>query len=529
MTGGARNPAQEPAPSQEAPTLIVQQVELGHTKLRAVQTRQLIGNLEGLASTFPEGLAVGTVCSGTDMPVFILNLLKTFWKESYGVNLKIRHRFACERSKVVQEFILRHHNPQYLFEDICALGGETAADVRTGTHQQVPSVDVCVGGTECDNYSSLNFFTKSDSSGMAATASGKSGSTLVGFMSYIREHRPGLVVWENSDRTKQSDLALLQDVLFNQGYITYLDKLDAKSYSPQSRPRVYLLGWYSQDLAKRVTVEKFTDEQRMAIVDQSWLPSAFNVIHQLAGLPEKMVVTSFLLPDTHDEVREWRAHRMQTKTEKASRGTSGAEQKYEEEHLEMFEKAGLQWPPDEEAFERAGLTDVVAHLPRRNAECVYYHYCGTKNGTEPERKDEHIMDINMRLGWQASGQSVPCLVSSSRPWIFGRRRDLTGAEALEIQGFPAKYLQHNQKRFSNPDLLQMAGNAMSGFVLLAVWIGIMTCAQWGQSAAGRSLEAAADSQGVDEDDDLVANEGGDFDGEEMDTEEDGSSSLEDAG
>ena len=89
----------------------------------------------------------------------------------------------------------------------------------------------------------------------------------------------------------------------------------------------------------------------------------------------------------------------------------------------------------------------------------------------------------MNLGWQLGAPDCPCLVSTCRPWLLHRFRDLTGAEALEIQGFPAMLLKHGDKRLRNPDLLSMAGNAMSGYVLIPLFLGIFSNATWAISAS----------------------------------------------
>jgi hypothetical protein len=99
---------------------------------------------------------------------------------------------------------------------------------------------------------------------------------------------------------------------------------------------------------------------------------------------------------------------------------------------------------------------------------------GDEQDTERIAMNDRVIDLNMKLSWQSSGPPVPCLVCSARPWVFCRRRDFTGAEALGLQGFDPKSIQHGDTRFSNPDLLSLAGNAMSGFVLAAVFVAIFS-------------------------------------------------------
>ena len=61
---------------------------------------------------------MGTVCSGTDMPVFVLRRLCAYWLSSHGLEIQIRHAFACGINEPAQDFILRHHEPDFLYKDL---------------------------------------------------------------------------------------------------------------------------------------------------------------------------------------------------------------------------------------------------------------------------------------------------------------------------------------------------------------------------------------------------------------------------
>ena len=154
--------------------------------------------------------------------------------------------------------------------------------------------------TECDNYSALNFNTRATESGIAASATGKSGTTLEGFFFYICARRPRLVVWENSDKTKAKDLEHLSNQLRKVGYLTWWDKVDAKSYSPQSRLRIYLIAAIVHSENNKF-MWSMSDEDNEAFTLGSWLPMAFELLHSLAGNP--FTLEQFLLPDDHEEVR----------------------------------------------------------------------------------------------------------------------------------------------------------------------------------------------------------------------------------
>ena len=252
------------------------------------------------------------------------------------------------------------------------MSSDTAFDVKTQQHQPVVPVHLLVGGTECDNYSALNFFTKAPESGVGEAASGKSGSTLEGFLGYIRRRRPEFLVWKKSDKTKEKDLEFIRKVLWQHGYTCMVEKLDAKSYSPQRRLRYYMVGWFSPSVEAIAIKETISDDRRDAMLSQSWLPRAFDLMHQLSG--HAMQIESFLLPDDHDESTNWRVHMLSAKIDKdakAKGGSSGSDYKFEVEHLELFSKHKLPWPPSKADFEMHGLEACSQHLPRRNQESVF--------------------------------------------------------------------------------------------------------------------------------------------------------------
>ena len=286
------------------------------------------------------------------------------------------------RADGVGRWIIRHHRPVYLYADLLDLGGDAALDVLSDEQKPIEKVDILVAGTECDNYSGLNFFTQAPPGGVATEGVGKSGSTMEAMILYIKKRLPKIIIWENSDRTKAKDLQHLLSTLWKLGYTCHLEKIDASSYSPQSRCRFYMIGWHSPAVASIAAKEDMTEERCADILSQSWIPLAFDLIRQLEG--HSMTLDSFLLDDDHEEVREWRAHRLATKTEKGSKekgSGSGRQGEFESEHLELFSKARcadtsdpLPWPVTEEHLKERGLLEVTLHLPRRFQESTFYHY-----------------------------------------------------------------------------------------------------------------------------------------------------------
>jgi site-specific DNA-cytosine methylase len=125
----------------------------------------------------------------------------------------------CDIGQTQQGWFRQHFNPTFIFCDVQDMGAEFAYDLCAGQQQRVPSAYMAIAGSECDNFSSLNFFTRAPEEGVLRTTHGKSGSTLRGVIEYIVTHRPRLFVLENvanldgGAKYKDNDLVALQDKL----------------------------------------------------------------------------------------------------------------------------------------------------------------------------------------------------------------------------------------------------------------------------------------------------------------------------
>ena len=229
-------------------------------------------------------------------------------------------------------------------------------------------------------------------------------------------------------------------------------------------------------IATRTHEKHIHDEIELDAIEdaaaRSWLPEVFQTLHSL-GSDDTMPLEPYLLPDDHEEVRECMAHRLAARTEadrrKDSKNPTGFH--FEPQHLEHFSAEGLKWPPDEHMFSHAGLQACTEHLTQRQREAVFFH---TMCQRSQETSGERIIDLNPKLEWQIGLPVVPCITCSAKHWLLRRRRELTGAEALYLQGWPCHALNHSRSRMKNSDLVQLAGNAMSGYVLIGVLISLFT-------------------------------------------------------
>jgi hypothetical protein len=156
------------------------------------------------------------------------------------------------------------------------------------------------------------------------------------------------------------------------------------------------------------------------------------------------------------------------------RAVEGNCEKYKVDHLSVFTQAGLAWPP---VFS-AEFEEKTASLLRREAEILYLdeHITGTKDVLTTW----YAKDLQMTVEWgREVREQFSCIVSTSTFWLRGlvppwrgqpaRRIDrrISGAELLSLQGFSLED-QNDDDGFTNQNKTDLAGNAFSGAVLLAV-------------------------------------------------------------
>ena len=100
-------------------------------------------------------------------------------------------------------------------------------------------------------------------------------------------------------------------------------------------------------------------------------------------------------------------------------------------HLQAFEAQGWTWPPKYETD--AELAGALDHMPKRQAECAWYH---TKLARAQGISEGMVVDLNMSIDFSSAprGNRACCLVSTAKPYAIRRLRDICGYEAFNFQG-----------------------------------------------------------------------------------------------
>ncbi|KAH7915282.1 hypothetical protein BJ138DRAFT_1122797 [Hygrophoropsis aurantiaca] len=390
-------------------------------------------------------LRVATMCSGTESPLLALDLICQVLREEHDVTLDIDHVFSCEITPFKQAYIERNFQPPLLFRDVCELG-DPEATTAYGALAPVPGdVDLLVAGTSCVDYSNLNN-EKQD-----IDAGGESGRTFHGMMSWVKNHRPPMVILEN---VCSAPWEKVSDYFEKNGYSATWTRVDTKQYYiPHTRTRVYLLAVDQ----KRSNKPKLWKE---------WVCSKLK-------RPASSTLDAFLLPSDDSRIHQ-------------------ARQKLVQESGEDRRTGRTDWTRCESRHQRARLDELLG--PKRpltnwddGGACRMPDFAWGDWGIRQVERVWDLMDISLlrsaqigvdpsfkTLVWNLSqnvdrstGSSkagiCPCLTPTMIPYITNRGGPMVGVEALSMQGLPIDKLLLTRE--SEDQLADLAGNAMSSTVI----------------------------------------------------------------
>ncbi len=321
-------------------------------------------------------------------------------------------------------------------------------------------------------------------------------------MAYIARARPPIFILENVKNLgtagaaqpgealepPETDLEALQRQFSALGYLTWHSLLNSKDFGiPQNRARYYIIGY---------SVSQTTLRSKDYFSGQHWLKMCGRVVH--TAKTEPLPVARFLLDSTDSRVQRAREERVDTKRGRGGVEKPANEMIYSAEHLGKFQMHSLAWPPD---FDEEFL-EVVSGHPDRVKELVFF----LEQTNQPLVKQgvELFADVNLSIGWcRLLPNIVPCLVSTTQLWSVSRRRIVCGEETLALQGF-CHSAQRNTKKWRSRQLVDLAGNAFNGAVLVAVLTAALSSFPWQQMPPH---SATAQPEGSDAGQLAVASEG----------------------
>ena len=216
----------------------------------------------------------GTICSGGDVWVFIVQSLKEMYK-SFGFDLHIVHRFSCEIKPNVQEWIksvtqergegsadAADGNGSFcLFDRAEDMGNDCAKCARHGVCL-VPRVDILMMGTSCIDVS------------RAISSVGGSAQTFRGAELYLHTHVVNMFLFENVDAlddtgdlsSQRTNLSIIVDRFKACGFAVKVYLMDCSLFGlPQSRRRYYILGMKESGAA----ISDFAAQNAQTVLDKA--------------------------------------------------------------------------------------------------------------------------------------------------------------------------------------------------------------------------------------------------------------------
>ncbi|KAF8216612.1 hypothetical protein K438DRAFT_1658017 [Mycena galopus ATCC 62051] len=391
-------------------------------------------------------LRVATMCSGTESPLLALELIQKAIFDQHGIDFKVEHVFSCEIEPFKQAYIERNFHPPILFRDVCELGS-TEAHTAYGALVPIPGdVDLLVAGTSCVDYSNLNNVKQ------GLDAKGESGQTFRGMLSWVKQHRPPLVILENVCSAPWLRVAEEFEKI---GYSAKHSRFDTKFfYIAHTRTRVYLIA---------------VDKKGSKIPEQ-WV----NLVTTDLKRPASSTLDAFLLPFDDPRIHEARQKLVKESYNAVDRRTgrtdwNRCERRHERARsdeclgkkrpLTNWDEGGSCSLPDYSwsdwgvgQVER--VWDLMDILFLRSA----------KKGIDPSYKTQ-VWNLSQNVD-RSLGSKLgicPCLTPSMIPYITNRGGPMVGLEALAMQGLPVDKLLLTRE--TEDQLADLAGNAMSTTVV----------------------------------------------------------------
>ncbi|EPQ56257.1 hypothetical protein GLOTRDRAFT_115584 [Gloeophyllum trabeum ATCC 11539] len=400
-------------------------------------------------------LRVATMCSGTESPLLALEMICEAIQEQYRVTLKIEHVFSCEIEPFKQAYIERNFRPPILFRDVCELSEDYATTAYGATVEVPGDVDMLVAGTSCVDYSNLN--TKKQD----IDANGESGRTFRGMMSWVRKHRPPIVILENVCSAPWDKVVKYFE---EHKYSATSLRLDTKSYYiPHTRTRGYLL---AVDQKKSSLPREWLDwlkrlkRAASSTLDEFLLPSDDPRIQQSR---EKLVREGSNALDRRSGRTDWgrcESRHQRTRLEEQL-GSKRPHTNWDENGL--CKMPDFTWGPDWGIVQVERVWDLMDITVLKKA----------KDYVDPNYKTQVwnlSQNVDRNVGEGKEG-ICPCLTPSMIPYISNRGGPMVGLEALCMQGLPIDKLLLTKE--TEDQLADLAGNAMSTTVVGACMLAAL--------------------------------------------------------
>ncbi|KAI1440582.1 hypothetical protein F5Y02DRAFT_432101 [Annulohypoxylon stygium] len=418
--------------------------------------------------------------------------------------LQFRHVFSAEVVPFKQAYILRNTVDTIVFNDVQDFVNpkDNKAPTALGSLEEIPGdIDLLISGCSCVDFSNLN--TKKENGYQAKRLKkqheyvvnlareggyndteyervnkffiacqeqipdmGSSSKTFFSMLSYIKDHRPKVVILENVLGAPWGET---RDVWFPfLGYTAYHIKLDTKDfYIPHTRNRGYLIAMDNKE------EELQWDAGRIGLL---W----FNLVKELMRRASSEVLF-WTLPPAHPLTE--RARQDDSEKSNGSSIIRWSHARMVHIRVRRMEKLGedckqTNWKQlDAQPYDRMDR-NIVQSFPDRVKDCIEINALrallnglkvGGKFYTYDSRFKNRIYDLSQNIDRSKNGSPLGitgCLTPNGIHYMSDQCRMVSGYETLALQGLPLHRIEFATE--TQEQLRDLAGNAMSTTVIGAV-------------------------------------------------------------
>ncbi|KAK9413088.1 hypothetical protein SUNI508_12073 [Seiridium unicorne] len=461
---------------------------------------QVFPDLLELAKNGGFVINVGTMCSGTEAPVFALKLLQDEFYSLTGIELfRMNQEYAVEIEPFKQAYIRRNTDAK-VFRDVRDFGSPDvlATDLTTalGSLARVPynRPHILIVGTSCIAFSRLSVTqqkgfnpaagelqkylqTAKDNGEEADRAKvsallgkivstldmSESDSTFFPVLSFILHQRPSLVIFENVQDAPWLDT---QDWFCPAiGYTARFLSCDTKDYyMPQTRQRKYLIA-FDNDVFGKGAVENMANDA-MGFLKCLQRRASVDVEKYLYNNMDKAIQTDM----------------QQMEFEKSSKTLKDASWWFSQQrHEDTRQKeglgnehpfSGLKSTGETLFYDRANKTIMNRYPDRVKDSCDISLLRGLSASPSFDSRFkvkiyDYSQNVDRELGNIPFGISG-CLTPSGAAFLSNQSRWIMGREYLLLQGLPVRALSLSRETYDQ--LKNLAGNAMTTTVVAASFL-----------------------------------------------------------
>ncbi len=433
-------------------------LEKSIAKLEKTQRAALQKNITRATST------LASMCSGSGMAELVHHALFEY------IGKQSNLFFSCEKVEWKQKHLretvhrLVGHSDACVFADFAEINQPLSECAVHGRKCRVNFGSfLAIAGYSCKGMSSLIGKPRGE---VLPKGEGSSGATCFALLDYLRVSGTPMVLLENVPEMGKSEeesknVAYLHGQLRDLGYEVKNQTLKTSEYLlPQRRKRAWTIA---------IHLTAFSIDRTTA---WNFLKEAFKVAESLQE-PAMSLDEFFKLPTDQmvcDELK---------RRQECTRGEMGSKD-YVKLHQETMAAKGLSWRTVKApaSVKKSQWFDLC---PKREQEIVSYALAA-----DPKMLS---VDVGQRIDRCniTSGDVVATVTPGSKTYLMYPQkiakkrvcmnRLMLGSEGLELQGFPVQLLPaaaSEESSLSDPQMMDLAGNAFPSSVLAAMLIGIFT-------------------------------------------------------